>query len=308
MNLLTPSCTVGFACIAGKCRHSCCIGWEIGIDEGTLEKYNRITGPLGKKLRDNILPEEDGACFRLSDGERCPFLNQDGLCELILALGEESLCQICTDHPRFRNYFSNTTEMGYGLCCEEAARLTLTCTEPFTLCLAEEDGGELYSSEELPLIRLRSKAFSVLQDRSIPLSDRLRNYESLFSLPDTRRTGKIWAAVLRPLERMDPAWDGYLDLLEDDTGADVPAEAELPLEQFACYLVYRHLSGAPEDGNLTGRAAFSAAGCDILCRIATVLPHDGQFPTEKLADACRLFSSEIEYSEENLDAMMHLFE
>ena len=122
MKLIAPDYYPQFRCIADKCRHSCCIGWEIDIDPETRETYRRVPGPFGERLNAAI---EDGevSTFRLGKGERCPMLNASGLCDLITALGEGALCQICADHPRFRSYFSDRTELGLGLCCEEAARL-----------------------------------------------------------------------------------------------------------------------------------------------------------------------------------------
>ena len=43
-----------FACIAGDCRHSCCIGWEIDIDEATAEKYRCCGGVLGERMQRGI--------------------------------------------------------------------------------------------------------------------------------------------------------------------------------------------------------------------------------------------------------------
>ena len=31
-----------FKCIANRCKHSCCIGWEIDIDEDTMELADKI--------------------------------------------------------------------------------------------------------------------------------------------------------------------------------------------------------------------------------------------------------------------------
>ena len=42
MKLYAPSYYKKFKCIADKCEHSCCIGWEIDIDEETLEKYEKL--------------------------------------------------------------------------------------------------------------------------------------------------------------------------------------------------------------------------------------------------------------------------
>ena len=124
MNLIMPDYYAQFSCIADRCRHNCCIGWEIDIDEDTLKKYSCVTGELGQRLNSNI-SLDGGAHFVLSN-ERCPFLNELGLCDIITQIGNEYLCQICADHPRFRNFFDNRVEIGLGLCCEEAARLILS--------------------------------------------------------------------------------------------------------------------------------------------------------------------------------------
>ena len=78
-----------FRCLASRCRHSCCVGWEIDVDAQTLAYYQTLGGPLGDELREKIAlsPAQH---FRLSEGERCPFLRADGLCRLILTLGEDS--------------------------------------------------------------------------------------------------------------------------------------------------------------------------------------------------------------------------
>ena len=88
-----------FKCIAGACRHTCCAHWEIDIDEESLARYKRDGIPY-------ISEEGDDPHFELKE-DRCPFLNHENLCELILEHGEDYLCQICRDHPRFRNYFTD---------------------------------------------------------------------------------------------------------------------------------------------------------------------------------------------------------
>lgn len=122
-----------FHCIADRCRHSCCIGWEIDIDDASLERFRSVEGPLGEKLRANIDLSPTPHFTLLGEAERCPFLNEKNLCELILSLGEDSICDICRDHPRFRNFYSDRTEIGLGLCCEEAARLLLLQKHPISI-------------------------------------------------------------------------------------------------------------------------------------------------------------------------------
>ena len=114
-----PDYYTRFKCIAGKCRHSCCIGWEIDIDGDTYERYRNIPGEIGRRIIDNTAVNDGVASFVLGKDERGPFLNKDGLCDIILDLGEDALCQICTEHPRFHNLRGDGyIESGVGLCCE----------------------------------------------------------------------------------------------------------------------------------------------------------------------------------------------
>ena len=45
-----------FSCIAGDCKDSCCLGWEIDIDEDSYEYYQTLPGEVGERLR-------KGRCF-----------------------------------------------------------------------------------------------------------------------------------------------------------------------------------------------------------------------------------------------------
>ena len=103
MTVTVPFYYKDFKCIANKCRHSCCIGWEIDIDDETFDFYKSVKGDFGKKLKSYIKSESGINSFILDKNERCPFLNKDNLCDIYIELGENNLCQICSDHPRFRN-------------------------------------------------------------------------------------------------------------------------------------------------------------------------------------------------------------
>lgn len=287
-----------FHCLAGACRHSCCVGWEIGVDEESFARYRSHDGELGDRLR-AALSEEGGAHFVLTEGERCPFLNKDGLCDLILAEGPDTLCQICRDHPRFRNFFPGITEIGLGLCCEEAARLILTKTEPMTFLTAEDGDCPVPDEETEAFFALRQKVFSLAQDRSRPLFDRENAILALFgvSLPQTPLQDR--AALLYELERMDSRWTEILNQAE--TAPEIPFSGdETPFEQLLCAFLFRHLAAGCDDGDFAGKAAFSVFSTRFLRDLTAALSLD-------LLEAARLFSAEIEYSDENLFALYDLF-
>ena len=48
MKTVVPSYYKEFRCIADKCNHSCCKGWEIDIDDETYKKYAESDLPIAK--------------------------------------------------------------------------------------------------------------------------------------------------------------------------------------------------------------------------------------------------------------------
>ena len=188
-----------FHCLAAACRHSCCVGWEIDVDGDSLKYYRSIPGALGEELRRQIALEPSPH-FRLGEDERCPFLRPDGLCRLIVQLGEDSLCDICALHPRFFNDYPGRTEVGLGLCCEEAARLLTEGEGPLRF-LTESDGEG--DETPTPLLKLREKIFVLLADDAQSLTTRMDSALGLLGqrLPDF--DGEATAAFFLTLERMD---------------------------------------------------------------------------------------------------------
>ena len=174
MKKIAPNYYKSFSCIADRCQHSCCIGWEIDIDEDSLDYYKSIDGEIGEFLSKNIENDGETAHFRLiGEEERCPFLQENGLCRMILTLGEESLCHICREHPRFYHEFSDREEVGLGLCCEEAARLILSQEDETFLEILEDDGfSEETDPWEKTLLSKREAIFTLLSDREKSIESR----------------------------------------------------------------------------------------------------------------------------------------
>lgn len=54
MKRVVPDYYADFACVAGACRHTCCVGWEIDIDPDSLRRYQAMPGEMGERLRSYI--------------------------------------------------------------------------------------------------------------------------------------------------------------------------------------------------------------------------------------------------------------
>lgn len=309
MKYVFPDYYPRFQCIAGDCRHSCCIGWEIDIDPETMEYYRTVQGSFGHRLRDNIVEQADMACFALAERERCPFLNQCNLCDIYINLGEEHLCQICSDHPRYRNFFTHRTEVGLGLCCEAAGRLILGQCTPVKWM--EEDDGE----DELPpdpaemaLLCLRKELVDILQDRTRPLEKRLKEAGARCGGDIPAYTPAQWAQVYRELERLDPMWDKMLDKLSQMSREQLSlwdSRLDVIGEQLAVYFMYRHLADGLEDGRIAQRVRFALLSTRILLVLmnCSAFPA-GEFSLENAVETARMYSSEIEYDEENINTLL----
>ena len=211
MKLIAPDYYTSFHCIAGQCRHTCCVGWEVDIDGESMERFRK------EKEIFSRIDETGTPHFILSEDERCPFLNQDGLCRMILSKGEDYLCQICRDHPRFRNYFSDRTEIGLGMVCEEAAGLILSASGPMKLIVLEDDGkNEKLPEDEEWLIGLRDQMLASVPDTGP--EGRLMEYLIYRHLSDALYDGKVE-------ERIAFIEDSFREITEKWEKSDGSAEA-----------------------------------------------------------------------------------
>lgn len=140
-----------FQCKADRCENTCCQLWTIDIDETTAKRYHTMMGSLGESLRQAITVDDEGSHFIFSKKHpMCPLLNEQGLCKVVLELGEEGLCDTCHMHPRFYKYIEDLELCGVGLSCEASVELLAEDTQSnqviFTI---EDDDGEFSPNERL---------------------------------------------------------------------------------------------------------------------------------------------------------------
>ena len=73
--IVMPDYSEGFRCIAGKCRHSCCIGWEIDIDEKTYEKY-RTDGEVKTLKKQLVTLKNHRVKYERTNGSNIGYMQQ----------------------------------------------------------------------------------------------------------------------------------------------------------------------------------------------------------------------------------------
>ena len=175
VKIRVPDYYKDFKCIADKCEDTCCAGWEVDVDDDSYEYYKTVTGPFGDRIKSVMVPptEEEEACFTLNNG-RCPFLNDSNLCDLYTELGEDKLCDTCTNYPRFIEEYGSLREIGIALSCKTAGELILKSDKKVTFELTENDemvstyndiDPELY----MMLMASRKTAFDIAQNRDFDI-------------------------------------------------------------------------------------------------------------------------------------------
>jgi len=311
MKTFAPNYYEKFRCIAGACRHSCCIGWDVYIDNETLGKYESMSGNIGNRVRAHLTKKEEGACFEMCADGKCPMLNENGLCNIILEKSESYISEICREHPRFYNIFSDHTEVGLGLSCEEAAHIILSQEEKTELLVISEDEleeEELWVDEEYILCK-RERLFAILQNRSKRISERANEMLAACGAGFPEKSMREWVSILRGLEMLDPDWGKTLAALEsEEVTADLP-ELELPFEKLLLYFVYRHTPEATDEGNFAARICFAKLSFDVIRALcAAKKAQSGKCTFDELCDFARRYSAEIEYSVENTYTLIEIME
>lgn len=314
-----------FSCLAGACPHSCCVGWEVVLDEETVQRYQDVPGSLGQRLRAAMRTDEEGdVCFPLRGG-RCPFLNGDDLCEIHCALGEAATSVTCREHPRFTEEYGPFREITLSAACPKANELLLGSGVPLTFLEREDDATAEEGDEWLDwLVPLRDHLLALLGDRSRPLRTRLRDFlltaeaaQRLLDQDEMEELNRFCAApavkevslpaadtaalaagrdLLLDLEILEPDWRALLERATRPQGAIV---LEAGAERAAMYFAFRHILKAVNDGALLARAEL----CVFAVLMTAWLAEDCGLP-----EALRLFSREIEHDEDNLEALLEAFQ
>lgn len=304
--MITPDYYSEFKCIGSKCKNNCCCGgWEIEVDDASMERFETIEGIFGERVRnsinsDNVFIHEKG---------RCPMLTDTGLCEMVI--NGEKLCVVCDEYPRFTEYFDDYIECGISLSCEAAADIILNNERIVKL---SGNSGECKEDIFKLLINSRDEVFGILQDRKLDVYKRIRlvldygealqnhiNNNDLLNFsytPCDRLTNQADISpvfeILSDIDCLDDRWNDNLKEINPEFKA-----TDIQLEQIAVYFVYRYFMKGVFDCDVISKLKFMAFG---------IIAING------LADACgnvfesaRRYSIEVEHNEENIDMIYDEF-
>ena len=307
MLIRVPDYFENFKCLAGACPHSCCIGWEVVLDEDSVALYKGVEGSLGEKLRAAMTVDAEGdVCFPLNGG-RCPFLDGENLCEIHRQLGQEATSVTCREHPRFTEDFGAFREITLCASCPAARDLLLASREPLTFVEQETEEEAEEADEWLEvLLPMREELMAVLADRGESVHARLGEFLRLAEeqqawLDEEEGETPCGGEVCLPAEAMETLAQleileaDWRDVLKQAAETEPTAQDETLLERIAVYFAFRYLLKAVNDGDLLNRARFVAFSVLVVERLAGVLG---------LGEALRRYSCELEHSDENMERLL----
>ena len=294
MKIYAPKYYGEFACIADKCTHSCCVGWEIYIDAHTMEKYKTLDSAYADEIRKSIEGEEP--MFRMCADGRCPHLDERGLCRIIIDSGEEYLSDICREHPRFYNESARGLEVGLGMACEEAARIILSSDGYRDFAVVGESDGDV-APVGIDTIGEIERIYDILATDGSYATKLSRIYDEWEVSPDRLSDGE-WRELLSGLEYLDKAHAEMLASYSSEIGE--ASDLDKLSERALAYFVYRHCASAGDEVDFSTSLGLAL----FLERLfASVMASEGVKDLEGATRVARIISEEIEYSEENTDSI-----
>lgn len=304
-----------FKCKADKCIDTCCAGWEVDIDADTLEKYKSIDCSFGERLKENINIQNETASFALTEKARCVFLAESGLCDIYSKLGEGYLCEICREHPRFYDFFDGIIEIGLGLCCEKVCEMLFSTDAPVEFVSFSDGDEHILNEEDLLYFKLRQECFNILKNREMSLNERIKallnyivtaqneHFSDSFELKDIN-INQLFSDVVSIFEKTEPInadWtDFVLSLKRNASHLRKTDINESEYEQILTYILYRHFMQSRFTGNVIAPVTFAVTSIVFiyLCDCMT-FSKNNLFSANDRIDNVKLWSKQIEYSEEN---------
>lgn len=297
MKIVKPTFYKTFKCIAGDCPDSCCQGWEVDADSDSLEYYKTLDNSLEIKKRiDSVLSKDefDNTIFTLAPKKRCPFLNDENLCDMHIAIGGEHTPYTCRTFPRFIYDFGGTREIGISFSCPVASDMMYN-TESFDF--ETEVNSDLPTLNDIDaekyflLYKGRAEAYKIAKDKNKSIRERLNDLldlgvllqEKLFPY-DEGGDDIAFFDVFKNPELINPEWKEKVENFSLKQVSDTQSN-----ENILMYFLYKYLIQAVYDDDALSKIKMAVIG--VL--INTYFGEDSW--------TIHLWSKETEHSQYNMD-------
>lgn len=268
MKIVKPTFYKNFKCIAGDCPDSCCQGWEVDADSDSLEYYKTLDNSLEIKKRiDSVLSKDefDNTIFTLAPKKRCPFLNNENLCDMHIAIGGEHTPYTCRTFPRFIYDFGATREIGISFSCPVASDMMYN-TESFDF---ETDiNSDLPTLNDIDaekyflLYKGRAEAYKIAKDKNKSIRERLNDLldlgvllqEKLFPY-DEGGDDIAFFDVFKNPELINPEWKEKVENFSLKQVSDTQSN-----ENILMYFLYKYLMQAVYDDDVLSKIKMAVLG------------------------------------------------
>lgn len=297
MKIVKPTFYKNFKCIAGDCPDSCCQGWEVDADSDSLEYYKTLDNSLEIKKRiDSVLSKDefDNTIFTLAPKKRCPFLNDENLCDMHIAIGGEHTPYTCRTFPRFIYDFGATREIGISFSCPVASDMMYN-TESFDF--ETEVNSDLPTLNDIDaekyflLYKGRAEAYKIAKDKNKSIRERLNDLldlgvllqEKLFPY-DEGGDDIAFFDVFKNPELINPEWKEKVENFSLKQVSGTQSN-----ENILMYFLYKYLMQAVYDDDALSKIKMAVLG--VL--INTYFGEDSW--------TVHLWSKETEHSQYNMD-------
>ena len=177
INYLIPDYYSKFTCIADRCPITCCQEWKIGVDADTNRKWKKLQAPetvpeQKKNLSAYTIKKDGQRVIGLDSDHRCPFLNSEKLCRLVVTYGDKVLSETCTTFPREEHRFPTHTEKMLMPCCPAVIDLW---NKQKSLHFPNVSGtlSDTGDTDTSVLFLLREKLLNLLDDSSKTIEEEL---------------------------------------------------------------------------------------------------------------------------------------
>lgn len=297
MKIVKPTFYKNFKCIAGDCPDSCCQGWEVDADSDSLEYYKTLDNSLEIKKRiDSVLSKDefDNTIFALAPKKRCPFLNDENLCDMHIAIGGEHTPYTCRTFPRFIYDFGATREIGISFSCPVASDMMYNAK---SFDFETDVNSDLPTLNDIDaekyflLYKGRAEAYEIAKDKNKSIRERLNDLldlgvllqEKLFPY-DEGGDDIAFFDVFKNPELINPEWKEKVENFSLKQVSDTQSN-----ENILMYFLYKYLMQAVYDDDALSKIKMAVLG--VL--INTYFGEDSW--------TVHLWSKETEHSQYNMD-------